>query len=161
MIDEQKLTDWFPPDVLPVRPGPYQIEDGDTLCIAFWRGDGWGFASWESGQKGVEACAGEDFRQANGSWIEDLRWRGLAEPPLTGWFDPDTPPAREGVYETDEYDEDGRCFAYFDGERFKYRCWEKISSGGVKAAIQRAYEFADFDTGLPALTRWRGLAAQP
>lgn len=160
-MNEQKLTDWFPPEVLPARPGPYQIEDDAILCVAFWRGDGWGFASWKPGQEGVEACAKEGFRQANASWIRGRRWRGLAEPPLTDWFDPDTPPEREGVYETDESDKDGRCFAYWDGEKFGYRCWEHIVKGGAEAAIQRAHEQSDVSTGFPGLTRWRGLAVQP
>lgn len=44
-MDEQKLTDWFPPEVLPEREGVYELEaeEGEVRAFAHWMpGHGWG-----------------------------------------------------------------------------------------------------------------------
>lgn len=73
---------------------------------------------------------------------------------LGPWHGADMPPVREGVYETDE-DILGRCFSYWNGERFMYRCWELIN-GSINKTINAAYNNSENETSLPAITSWRG-----
>lgn len=89
-----------------------------------------------------------------------MRWRGLAEPPLTDWFDPDTPPEREGVYEI-EGDDGFRHFAYWSPGHG----WGFTYSAEVVGNHPHAIEMARLARGeigefAPA-RRWRGLAVQP
>lgn len=167
-MDEQKLTvncwNWFPPEVLPEREGVYELDDADDdgRCFARFDGEHWYYGVWEfSFGKRQDVLRRALLQPVRRPGSRSYRWRGLAEPPLTDWFDPDTPPEREGVYETDESDKGGQCFAYWDGEKFGFRCWSHLVKGGAKAAIKRAHENADLETVFPNLTRWRGLAVQP
>lgn len=81
---KKKLTPWFPADVKPVHAGVYEIKDSNRPCYAFWRGDGWGYASWtKPNEKAIEMCAEDGFRLRDGDWIDDecRSWRGLAVKP--------------------------------------------------------------------------------
>jgi hypothetical protein len=80
---QHQMTNWFPAGTKPSYVGVYEVEDDyGQSCYAFWRGDGWGYASWKPGQDGVKACANDDLRLAKGTcWIDDCRWRGLAVQP--------------------------------------------------------------------------------
>lgn len=147
-MDEQKLTDWFPPEVLPVRPGWYQREwpsHPSSAMPDFFDGRNW--------------FIGYNWRPYKYPLPVPLRWRGLADPPLTDWFDPDTPPEREGVYELDDADDDGRCFARFDGEHWYYGVWE-FSFGKRQDVLHRALLQPVRRHG-SRFYRWRGLAVQP
>ena len=72
---------------------------------------------------------------------------------FTDWFPAEVTPTREGVYEV--ADDGGgpldrlRWYAYWNGKRFCYRTSFDDP--------QQAFERRDFDTKLPALTKWRGL----
>ena len=157
-MEAQKLTDWFGEDTPPARPGVYEIDREDCHGRAFshWDGERWGWATWErlrgGFQNAIDAAAessGTEFKR---------RWRGIAEPPLTDWFDPDTPPVREGVYEID----DGggfRHFAYWSKRRgwgCSFNSWQ-----GVEAAIKNAVFSKGYGGGYASSRRWRGLAVQP
>lgn len=82
-LAEPPLTDWFDADTKPVHVGVYEIKTGRReFAYAFWRGNGWGFASWDR-NNGIEMCSEDWFRNADGSWIEEecRPWRGLAVQP--------------------------------------------------------------------------------
>ena len=83
-MNEQKLTDWFPPEVLPEREGPYEIEDDDGFRhFAYWTpGHGWGFtysAELSGDPHAIEMA--RRARRANGTFAHARRWRGLAVQP--------------------------------------------------------------------------------
>lgn len=158
-MDEQKLTDWFPPEVLPARPGWYQRKYSERAAGTwmdkdpdYFDGKHWYYGGGEGWY---------DPRPAAGP--SGLPWRGLAEPPLTDWFDPDTPPEREGVYEI-EGDDDARRFANWrpkHGWGFTYKAWSADSKKAVAQAIEMA-RFARGENGeFAPVRRWRGLAVQP
>lgn len=145
-MDEQKLTDWYPPEVL---PGWYLREYKVKWLISvpdYFDGSHWfvGFSDWTHG---ANICGFE------------RRWRGLAEPPLTDWFDPETPPEREGPYEIE--DDDGfRHFAYWTlghGWGFTY----SAEFRGVPYAIELARLARRANSTFAHARRWRGLAVQP
>jgi hypothetical protein len=80
------LTDWFPPDVKPVRAGVYEIDRGMKRdCYSYWNGEAWGHPAFEYGDdpNAIE-------RAAAPGWKNDMdhtlnmglyRFRGLAEKP--------------------------------------------------------------------------------
>ena len=71
----QKLTDWFPGDVKPVRKGVYE-RNSLTGKYSFWTGTHWclGFVSMiqASGSKTGSSCD------------QKASWRGLASDPSKG-----------------------------------------------------------------------------
>lgn len=154
------LTDWFPPGVLPVRPGPYLREYHPHMPENTWMNDSPDFFDgkhWYYG--GVDG--GYDPNPELGPPV--LRWRGLAEPPLTDWFDPDTPPVREGVYEI-EGDDDERLFAHWTPGRdwgFTYIARSAKSKEAVKLAVYNAHRTRGMGGDFAPKRRWRGLAVQP
>jgi hypothetical protein len=77
---------------------------------------------------------------------------------LTPWFPANVNPAREGVYEVEPLSMQLRAFAYWNGERFGYRCWNYPD---MPNPVADAYEMRECSTCLPAMTKWRGLAEQP
>lgn len=149
-MDEQKLTDWFQPDVLPARPGWYQREYKVKWLINvpdYFDGSHWfvGFPDWTHG---ANICG---FAR---------RWRGLAEPPLTDWFEDGVQPVREGVYEIDcAGDTDGRAFSHWDGVEWGYRRLEEYYGVDVQGAIYAASVAPRIR--VPFKRRWRGLAVRP
>lgn len=148
-MDEQKLTDWFPPEVLPARPGWYQREWPSRPSSAtpdFFDGQNW--------------FIGYNWRPYKYPLPVPLRWRGLADPPLTDWFDPDTPPEREGVYEIEGYD-GFRHFAYWTpGHGWGFTYSDEVV-GNHPHTIEMA-RLARRENGTFAhARRWRGLAVQP
>ena len=72
-MTKPKLTPWFPPDVLPVRDGVYEMEYGVPWFRAFRSG------KWRFGASTVEQAADKDRRPLYGG--VRVRWRGLAEEP--------------------------------------------------------------------------------
>jgi hypothetical protein len=71
-----KLTEWFPGDVKPVRPGVYEREFGGGSP------NGYGFSRWTGSRwawrgRTPEEAAASKFLSQN----ERIRWRGLAEKP--------------------------------------------------------------------------------
>lgn len=79
--------------------------------------------------------------------------------PVTPWFPEDITPVRRGVYQVKETDAED-CYAYWDGERFGYRCWEWASCSQTEAAAH-AYKCRELPTSLSARISWRGLARKP
>lgn len=157
-MDEQKLTDWFPPEVLPACAGVYEKEppEGDSVkWFQYWDGKRWWY-----GEDTPEETAEKFESRRSKSWPTPRRWRGLAEPPLTGWFDPDTPPEREGVYEIEARD-GFRHFAYWTPGHG----WGFTYSAEAVGNHLRAIEMARFARGengeFAPVRRWRGLAVQP
>lgn len=150
MIDELKLTDWYPAEVLPARPGWY---------LRWWvfpemRGtpDLFDGTHWFSG-------FGDGSYSKNRSLVP-RRWRGLAEPPLTDWFDPDTPPVREGVYELEAEDGGVRALAHWTPGHGWGLTYHAVRIGD-NLAVRAAYRDR-FHRGTTApRRRWRGLAVQP
>lgn len=148
-MDEQKLTDWFPPEVLPARPGWYQREwpsHPSSATPDFFDGQNW--------------FIGYNWRPYKYPLPVPLRWRGLADPPLTDWFDPDTPPEREGPYEIEAQDGEIRAFAHWSpghGWGHTYYAIHWGDDWAIRAACQGRNR-----RGLIApCRRWRGLAVQP
>lgn len=72
-MDEQKLTDWFPPEVSPARPGWYQREYRPrgqlriNAYLDYFDGEHWHYGAGD-GWYPVPAPS-------------NLRWRGLAVQP--------------------------------------------------------------------------------
>ena len=77
-----KLTDWFGPDVKPVRIGVYQIQlsvRGDSY--AYWSGTRWGACTGAAyGDAGIEIALEAELRNYEGA-NQNKTWRGLAEAP--------------------------------------------------------------------------------
>ena len=73
------LTDWFPPDVKPVRVGVYEIfhpdYGNDLECFAYWDGKFWGlFMPTKQGaisERYQHNCGSHQFKT----------WRGLSKKP--------------------------------------------------------------------------------
>jgi hypothetical protein len=77
---------------------------------------------------------------------------------LTPWFPDTVKPAREGVYEVEPMSANNRAFAYWNGLRFGYRCWDYPD---LPNPVQDAYDMRTADTVLPPFSQWRGLAEKP
>jgi hypothetical protein len=77
---------------------------------------------------------------------------------LTPWFPADVKPVRNGVYEVESRVH--RAFAYWNGERFGWRCWELPGLGAEEAAID-AFHMRRAETCLEPRVSWRGLAKEP
>lgn len=147
-MDEQKLTDWFPPEVLPARPGLYLREYWADR--QHWMNDDPGYFD------GEHWCYGNSGSLAS----PNLRWRGLAEPPLTDWFDPDTPPEREGPYEIEAQDGEIRAFAHWTPGHGWGLTYYAVRLGD-NWALRSAYQGRSRRGVIAPRRRWRGLAVQP
>lgn len=76
-MSEQKLTEWFPADVKPVRRGVYEVRWGWTFR------DGGGYCHWD-GRTWGNTFFKVDRAPGRGETItakQDKGWRGLAEKP--------------------------------------------------------------------------------
>lgn len=80
---------------------------------------------------------------------------------LTPWFPEDITPIREGVYEVDEIGGSAPAYAYWDGERFGYRCWSYPQAGDSYCPIDSAFRCRNLPTSLAPRISWRGLASKP
>lgn len=69
---EQKLTDWFPPEVKPARVDVYETNAGPNT-YQYWNGKFWGL--YESTPDFAFAFSYDKIM------VQSPRWRGLAEPP--------------------------------------------------------------------------------
>jgi hypothetical protein len=72
-----KFTPWFPADVMPVRPGVYEVHSPDgTRWYQRWDGECW------YRRRSTPESAASEMEQL---WFfNSLPWRGLAEPPKGG-----------------------------------------------------------------------------
>lgn len=76
MTTEQKLTDWFPADVKPVRKGVYAtryVGDSDS-----------GYSTWTGTHWGCEYFSfdyAKQYRDSDGRGHQDKNWRGLSSNP--------------------------------------------------------------------------------
>lgn len=71
----KKLTPWFPPEVKPVRVGPYNAsKTRDPKAFRYWDGRAWGFVAFS-----VEGAV--SARLFKTSEQHRVHWRGLAEQP--------------------------------------------------------------------------------
>lgn len=78
---------------------------------------------------------------------------------LTEWFAPDAKPMREGVYELDWEDTDGRCFCKWFGSGWGDAKWVGLSgNGSIEMAIIKADRSEIYSD---MAVRWRGLAEEP
>jgi len=79
-ITDDMLTEWFPPEVKPIRPGIYLVKKFahvDWLYWRYWDGD-----FWRTGI--VYECSAPDTRFSKGlskASIQDVQWRGLNKEP--------------------------------------------------------------------------------
>lgn len=73
-----KLTPWFPPDVVPVHVGVYEVRDNGITAFACWNGVCFGYRSLSSAQ------LAHDSRDKPTGLPAKAQWRGLAEPPHNG-----------------------------------------------------------------------------
>jgi hypothetical protein len=78
-MSEKRLTPWFPPSIVPARPGIYETRwvpearRASHVQYQHWNGTFWG--AWHIDINGAAANAdGASSRQ-------EPEWRGLAEPP--------------------------------------------------------------------------------
>lgn len=78
---------------------------------------------------------------------------------LTEWHPPHIKPVHIGVYEVRDDGDDYGGFSYWDGEKFGWRAY--ATQATKKSAINRALTawIDGWETGLPAQTKWRGLAS--
>ena len=147
-----KLTPWFPSEVKPARPGWYLRDWGNSVpnfVPDYWDGNNW-LIGWGDGT----------FSERPSSM--KLPWRGLAEPPLTDWFDAETKPVNEGVYEIDGSDSERR-FAYWTpayGWGATYKAWTEKRSV-IDRVIDLAHLGRDNHGEFAVGKSWRGLAVQP
>lgn len=74
MIDESKLTPWFPAHIKPVRPGVYER---DRIAQGFAVYSLWTGRIWRAYKFSVNTAATEKKR----SKFQNLSWRGLAKKP--------------------------------------------------------------------------------
>jgi hypothetical protein len=79
---QPKLTDWFPPDVKPVRVGVYEMRPGNDIVwggqlgrFQHWNGERWGGYSSSPNLAALSDCV--NFT----SMHQHRGWRGLAEKP--------------------------------------------------------------------------------
>jgi hypothetical protein len=61
-----QMTEWYPPEIKPVRVGWYKTWYSTVKKNAWWDGNAW--------------CQGD---AAQPSWRQDRCWRGLAADPVT------------------------------------------------------------------------------
>lgn len=86
MSERLKLTEWFAPEVTPVREGVYEIDwnDDSGRCFAMWFGDYWGRCRWEayaeSTQDTIDKAASSTYGLGDAG---NKRWRGLALDPAS------------------------------------------------------------------------------
>lgn len=75
-----KVTEWFPAKVKPVRPGVYEVE-GVTFPFHYWTGFYWLMAAdtRPEGFQGVRPADREPM--PSGTYLDRNRWRGLATRP--------------------------------------------------------------------------------
>lgn len=80
-MDKKKLTDWFPSEVLPARPGVYEIDREDCHGRAFshWDGERWGWATLERLRGGFQNAIDAAAEAQRTPYKR--RWRGLAVQP--------------------------------------------------------------------------------
>ena len=71
-VPSKEMTDWFPPEVKPMRDGVYQVRIGDYSCFSHWNKQWWGFH--EPTQKAALACRESE------SADQQKSWRGFKEP---------------------------------------------------------------------------------
>lgn len=71
------LTDWFPPDVKPVRAGFYQVNTGGISYSYF---DGEVFSFFHDSIENVKRSY-LPINKAGNVYHESLSWRGLAKKP--------------------------------------------------------------------------------
>lgn len=85
-MNKQKLTDWFPADVKPARPGIYELAYGNLdvampMPFHYWTGSYWA----NGAGKTVDECNERSReRMPTESWatyMKTAKWRGLAEDP--------------------------------------------------------------------------------
>jgi hypothetical protein len=69
----KKYTNWFPPEIKPVREGVYEVSLGRfySHTYAYWNGNRWGWAALSV------ATATTDKATAGAS--QDKSWRGLTK----------------------------------------------------------------------------------
>jgi hypothetical protein len=79
---------------------------------------------------------------------------------LTDWYPAHVKPVREGVYERDAADSDGRAFAYWDGNRWFSLHWVGLSDPKTAARAIECARAAVTPSSWPR-TAWRGLAEDP
>lgn len=77
-MEDQKLTDWYPPEVKPVREGVYEVTSAEVgiLKYAYWNGKAFGLRCRSVENADLER---ESF------WFPHegvIHWRGLAEKPV-------------------------------------------------------------------------------
>lgn len=79
-MSKQKLTPWFPADVMPVRPGVYETEFDDCADSFTWHGySRWdGFRWWNQFNTVAHAANGGAWKYEGA--VQEKRWRGLAAP---------------------------------------------------------------------------------
>ncbi|VVE85150.1 hypothetical protein [Pandoraea sputorum] len=75
---------------------------------------------------------------------------------LTDWFPADVKPVHKGVYELGWEDEDGRCFANWDGKKWGFAQWQFFHTSEETCQIA-----ANMPGVFAIQTRWRGLAEEP
>lgn len=85
----------------------------------------------------------------------------MSEQELTPWFPANVKPARKGVYEVrDNVFTRYRAFAYWNGERFGWRCWDGAPHD-AQGAVNDAFVCSNYETCLAPRVAWRGLAKDP
>lgn len=77
-ITDDMLTEWFPADVKPIRPGLYIVKkfpNVDWLYWRYWDGDFWRTGiTYESGAPDTRIA-----RALGEASIQNVQWRGLKE----------------------------------------------------------------------------------
>lgn len=78
----------------------------------------------------------------------------------TDWYEHDVKPVRVGIYEIDDeldFDENSRCFAFFDGQYFGFAVWSDDGIIDVEELHSDFYKDSNKEDTWTNLNRWRGV----
>lgn len=113
----EKLTDWFPPSIKPVRVGVYQREHRGRAKWARWDGKSWNLTLIDRARAEIASIR---TTHAN------LPWRGLAEQPWIEWAGGECPVAESVEIEFQlRHIEDGEVSSTKVPKAYR---WEHVNS---------------------------------
>lgn len=80
----QKLTDWFPPEIKPVRVGVYQVGETEGLSdpdgYSYWDGFHWAQVAWIKHFDSNAESLAVSWKDSIDVWAQNCAyWRGISQ----------------------------------------------------------------------------------